>query len=68
MNSKFPDYVRESDLILGMLPFSHATLWRLVKKSQFPKPIKLSERITAWERSAVVAWLKTKSEVAKGGE
>ena len=38
----------------GMVPFSSATLWRLVKAGDFPQPVKLGERITAW-RSAVNA-------------
>jgi predicted DNA-binding transcriptional regulator AlpA len=55
-------YVRESELIPGIVPFSHATLWRKVKSGEFPKPVKLSERITAWERSAVMAWLESKTQ------
>ncbi len=31
------------------LPFSAPTLWRKVKAGTFPKPIKLSDRVTAWK-------------------
>ena len=40
----------------GLLPFSRATLWRLVKAGRFPAPAKLSENITAWEVGAVRRW------------
>jgi prophage regulatory protein len=41
-------YVRQSQLIPSIFPFSSATLWRKVKAGTFPKPIKLGPRITAW--------------------
>ena len=45
----------------GLLPFSAATLWRKVKAGQFPRPIKLSDRVTAWRASDVAAWLQSLS-------
>lgn len=50
-------YVREFHLIPGALPFSTATLWRKVKAGTFPKPVKLSERVTAWRVEDVREWL-----------
>lgn len=41
-------YVRQSQLIPWIFPFSPATLWRKVKAGTFPKPVKLGPRITAW--------------------
>jgi predicted DNA-binding transcriptional regulator AlpA len=41
-------YMRQSQLIPAIFPFSSATLWRKVKAGTFPKPIKLGPRITAW--------------------
>ena len=41
-------YMRQSQLIPIIFPFSPATLWRKVKDGTFPKPIKLAPRITAW--------------------
>jgi predicted DNA-binding transcriptional regulator AlpA len=42
-------YVRQSQLIPAILPFSSATLWRKVKAGTFPQPVKLGPRITAWK-------------------
>lgn len=39
------------------LPFSKATLWRMVNAGTFPAPIKLSERITAWRVEDVREWI-----------
>jgi len=59
-------YIREAQLVqsnsrpfsTAPLPFSAPTLWRKVKAGTFPKPIKLSERVTAWKVGAVRAWLR----------
>jgi predicted DNA-binding transcriptional regulator AlpA len=41
-------YIRQSQLIPAIFPFSSATLWRKVKAGTFPRPVKLGPRITAW--------------------
>jgi prophage regulatory protein len=58
-------YVREAQIVQSSsrpnsaapLPFSSPTLWRKVKAGTFPKPIKLSERVTAWKVGHIRAWL-----------
>ena len=57
--------LRESQLVhspkrphaTAPLPFSAATLWRKVRDGSFPKPVRLSERVTAWRVGDVRAWL-----------
>jgi predicted DNA-binding transcriptional regulator AlpA len=55
-------YVRQSRLIPSIIPFSAATLWRKVKTGEFPKPVKLSERVTAWDVRDVRAWLDSRRD------
>lgn len=55
-------FIRQSQLIPAPVPFSSATLWRRVKAGTFPKPVKLSERVTAWRVEDVRAWLDAQSE------
>lgn len=50
-------FVRQSQLIPTIVPFSAATLWRRVKSGEFPSPVKLSERVTAWHVEDVRAWI-----------
>jgi len=58
-------FIRESQLVQSPkrpdtpapLPFSAPTLWRKVKNKTFPAPVKLSERVTAWNVGAVRAWM-----------
>lgn len=53
----FSGYVRQSQLIPNIVPFSAATLWRKVKNGTFPAPVKLSTKITAWKIEDVQDWL-----------
>ncbi|MDD2883279.1 MAG: AlpA family phage regulatory protein [Rhodoferax sp.] len=65
---RLPDsaWLRESQLVrspknpdsaIAPLPFSAPTLWRMVKLGKFPKPTKLSARVTAWQAGQVRAWM-----------
>ena len=64
-------FIRESQLVQSPkrpdtpapLPFSAPTLWRKVKAGTFPKPIKLSERVTAFNVGAVRAWMAAQAAV-----
>ena len=51
-------YIRQKLLLSHVVPFSAATLWRKVSKGDFPAPVKLSERVTAWRVSEVRVWLE----------
>ena len=62
-------FIREAQLVQSPkrpehpapLPFSAPTLWRMVAAGTFPKPIKLSERVTAWNVGAVRAWMNAQA-------
>ncbi len=41
---------------------SKSTVWRKSAAGEFPKPVKLSERITAWCMDDVDAWLASKAQ------
>ena len=63
-------FIRESQMVQSPkrpdipapLPFSAPTLWRKVKAGTFPKPVKLSKRVTAWNVGAVRAWMAAQSQ------
>lgn len=64
-------YIRESQLVRSHrrpdvpapLPFSGPTLWRKVKAGTFPRPVKFSERITAWSVGDVRAWITAQANM-----
>lgn len=65
-------FIREAQLVQSPkrpnspapLPFSAPTLWRKVKAGTFPKPHRLSERVTAWKVGDVRAWINAHTAAA----
>jgi predicted DNA-binding transcriptional regulator AlpA len=56
-------YLRQSQLIPDVVPFSPATLWRKCKSGDFPKPVKLSVRVTAWRVGDIRQFLDAQAKV-----
>ena len=46
--------------VIKLSALSSATIYRLIKKGEFPKQIKLSERSSGWLLSEVEQWLDDK--------
>lgn len=44
----------------GLLPMGESTIWEKVRRGEFPKPVKISSRITVWKRSDIIKWLESK--------
>ena len=44
----------------GVLPMGETTIWDKVRIGEFPQPVKLSERITAWRIEDIQAWMQSK--------
>ena len=44
--------------ILSILPISRSTWWAGVKRGRYPKPVKLSARVTMWRAEDIHALLK----------
>ena len=57
-------FIRQKTLLKDRVPFSAATLWRLVNAGKFPKPVKVTDQITAWRVSDIKAWSKNPSGYA----
>jgi len=58
---KLPDVVKLSSL-------SSASIYRLIKKGEFPKQLKLSERSSGWLLSEVNEWLNNRANARDGVE
>lgn len=50
-------FLRQRDIVGTIVPTSSSTFWRWVNAGNFPKPIKLGQRVTAWRCEDVRAWL-----------
>ncbi len=54
-------FIRKAQLIPFIIPFSNTTLWRKVKAGEFPAPVKISARVTAWRAEDVRAWMQAQA-------
>ena len=51
-------------VVLDRTSLSRTTLWRMVRKGEFPKPVQVSPGRIAWPERAVSAWIASKLEAA----
>lgn len=42
--------------VTAVVPVSRQTIWRWVREGRFPKPVKLTERVSAWRVGDVRQW------------
>lgn len=52
-------FLRISD-VAEKTALSESTIWLWVSEGKFPKPIKLSPKITIWEEAKVDEWMQLK--------
>lgn len=59
MNTQFRGGVYRIDQVADYLGMGNSTVWRKAKTDpEFPKPIKLSERITVWRVADLEAYIE----------
>ena len=54
--------------VIALTSLSSATIYRLVKKGEFPKQLKLAERSSGWLLEEINDWLESKSTLRNGGQ
>ena len=45
-----------------MTGLSRVTRWRLERRGEFPKKVKLTERCVGWPEAEIMEWLKARAE------
>jgi prophage regulatory protein len=55
-------FVRERQ-VLRVFPVSRSTWWNGIRNGKYPKPVTLSERITAWRVSDIRALIEVSSRL-----
>lgn len=51
-------FLRLSQIVPGLVPVGKSTWWAGVKTGRFPKPLKLSQRVTVWRASDIRDFLE----------
>jgi len=50
-------FIRQRALIPHIVPVSASTWWRWIAQGKAPKPVKLSDRVTAWRAEDIRGFL-----------
>lgn len=53
--------------VIARTGISRSTLYRMVAAGDFPRPIRLTERASAWSSAAVDAWIASKIAASDQG-
>lgn len=48
------------DSVIDRTGVSKTHLYRLIQRGQFPRPVKLSDRISVWDAALIDRWLSEK--------
>lgn len=59
-------FIRQPE-VLRRTALSRSTLYELIDKGEFPKPLKLGERINCWPEHEITAWQRARLESARAG-
>ena len=59
-------FLRQVD-VLSRTKLSRSTLYELIAKGDFPKPLKLGERINAWSETEITEWQQAQLAARSGG-
>ena len=59
-------YVRAAQLVPDILPIHENTLWKWVRAGRFPKPTRLSSRVSVWNVNDVRAWFAEREGQSNG--
>lgn len=59
-------FIRQPE-VLRRTALSRSTLYELIAKGKFPKPLKLGERINCWPEHEVAEWQLAELESARAG-
>ena len=61
-----PQFMR-IDEVVGITAMSKTTIYRWSRQGQFPPPVKISHISTAWIKSEVDEWVKSKIDARNNG-
>ena len=50
--------------VIGLISLSSATIYRMMSRGEFPRPVQLSERRTGWRSDEIEEWLASRPHTA----
>jgi prophage regulatory protein len=51
--------------VLSLTGLSTSTIYAMMARSAFPRPVKLSTRAVGWHEQDIIEWIEARAEVAR---
>lgn len=64
LQAEYPGRLLPPPVVTDRTSLSRTTLWRMVRRGEFPKPVQVSPGRVAWPENAVNAWISAKMGAA----
>lgn len=61
---QFAGRILRRPVVQEVTGLSRSTMYDLMGKGQFPRPVKLTGKAVGWPESAILAWLNSRSATA----
>lgn len=68
MNEEVEQLIRKPEVQKRVANMSNSTLYYLMNKGDFPKPVKLGARSVAWKLSEINEWINSREKVLNTNE
>jgi prophage regulatory protein len=59
-----PEILLRKPEVLKIVPFKYVTMYAMIKRGEFPAPIKIGQRAVAWKMSEIQAWIESRERGA----
>ena len=57
-----PDRLLKLSEVRAIVPYSNASIYRMVSEGEFPAPLKLGKNRSAWRLSDIQQWIDTRPQ------
>lgn len=64
VSNEFPERLLRRPDVCQMTTLPSSSLTDLISKGDFPAPLKISERSSAWKLSEILAWIESRHRAA----
>ena len=68
MTQHMPVRLLKRQQVEEITTLSRSSIYDMIKRGVFPKPIKIGERAVAWREADIIAWLDARMAAASGEE
>ena len=63
-----PEMLLRVDTVGAIIGLSTPTIYRLMARGEFPRPVKITDYARAWRLTEIIAWIESRDRDVAGGD